>query len=318
MSGLRFELVNVFGIAGEPFSGNPLAVITADVPVPDVTMQAWARQFNLSETTFVCRVGTPERVDAAVRIFTPTVELPFAGHPTLGTAYCVAAALGRDAVTLGMPAGHVPVRLTDQGWQLQAPQGPAWEHEATAQTWAQALSLPDDAVPGPAYRVAAGVDLPKRFSNTRPALKTFIRRVLKGSERRGPRTRTPERHDSRGVVAKNAAKSQTRLTPERRAELVADYEAGMPVRMIAAKYAVHRGTVPTLVTKDGARLRTSGLSLTGRAHAASLYAEGLTLREVAERLGVDEKTVRNAVVEERGLIRPRGRRPHEARRDSSA
>ena len=162
------------------------------------------------------------------------------------------------------------------------------------------------------------VDLPKRFSNTRPALKTFIRRVLKGSERRGPRTRTPERHDSRGVVAKNAAKSQTRLTPERRAELVADYEAGMPVRMIAAKYAVHRGTVPTLVTKDGARLRTSGLSLTGRAHAASLYAEGLTLREVAERLGVDEKTVRNAVVEERGLIRPRGRRPHEARRDSSA
>lgn len=162
------------------------------------------------------------------------------------------------------------------------------------------------------------VGLPKRFSNTRPALKTFIRRVLKGSERRGPRSRTPERHDSRGVVAKNAAKSQTRLTPERRAELVADYEAGMPVRMIAAKYAVHRGTVPTLVTKDGARLRTSGLSLTGRAHAASLYAEGLTLREVAERLGVDEKTVRNAVVEERGLIRPRGRRPHEARRDSSA
>ena len=47
MSGLRFELVNVFGIAGEPFSGNPLAVITADEPVPDATMQAWARQFNL-------------------------------------------------------------------------------------------------------------------------------------------------------------------------------------------------------------------------------------------------------------------------------
>lgn len=162
------------------------------------------------------------------------------------------------------------------------------------------------------------VDLPKRFSNTRPVLKTLIRRVLKGSERRGPRSRTPERHDSRGVVAKNPAKSQTRLTPGRRAELVADYEAGMPVRMIAAKYAVHRGTVPALVTKEGARLRTSGLSLAGRARAASLYAEGLTLREVAERLGVDEKTVRNAVVEESGLIRPRGRRPHEARRASSA
>ncbi|WP_442921868.1 helix-turn-helix domain-containing protein [Microbacterium sp. CH12i] len=162
------------------------------------------------------------------------------------------------------------------------------------------------------------VGLPRRFSNTRPALKSLIRRVLKGSERREPRNRTPKRHDSRGAVAKNPTKSQTRLTPERRAELVADYEAGMPVRMIAAKYAVHRGTVPTLVTKEGARLRTSGLGLTGRGRAASLYAEGLTLQEVAKRLGVDEKTVRNAVVEERGQIRPRGRRPREARRASSA
>ena len=99
---------------------------------------------------------------------------------------------------------------------------------------------------------------------------------------------------------------------------MADYEAGMPVRMIAAKYAVHRGTVPTLVTKEGARLRAPGLSRTGRTRAASLYLDGLTLRDVAERLGVDEKTVRNAVVEEGGLIRARGRRPREARRAASA
>ena len=167
-------------------------------------------------------------------------------------------------------------------------------------------------------RVITLVGLPKRFSNKRPALKSLISRVLKGAEGRGPRNRTPKRHDSRGAVAKNPAKSQTRLTPERRAELVADYEAGMPVRTIAAKYAVHRGTVPTLVTKEGARLRAPGLSRTGRARAASLYVEGLTLREVAERLGVDEKTVRNAVVEEGGLIRARGRRPHEARGAASA
>ena len=160
--------------------------------------------------------------------------------------------------------------------------------------------------------------LPKRFSNKRPALKSLISRVLKGSERRGPRNRTPKRRDSRGAVAKNPAKSQTRLTPELRAALVADYEAGMPVRTIAAKYAVHRGTVPTLVTKEGARLRRPGLSRTGRARAASLYVEGLTLREVAERLGVDEKTARNAVVEEGHLIRARGRRPHEVRRAASA
>ena len=89
--------------------------------------------------------------------------------------------------------------------------------------------------------------LPKRFSNKRPALKSLISRVLKGSERRGPRNRTPKRHDSRGAVAKNPAKSQTRLTTEQRVNLLADYEAGIPVRAIAAKYGVHRGTIPKFV-----------------------------------------------------------------------
>jgi len=110
-------------------------------------------------------------------------------------------------------------------------------------------------------------------------------------------------------VAKNSAKSQTRLTPERRAELVEDYEAGMPVRAIAAKYGVHRGTIPTFVLRAGAPFRTPGLDDAGRARAIALYAEGLTLQEVAERLDVDDKTVRNAVIAEGGRIRPRGRRP---------
>ena len=103
------------------------------------------------------------------------------------------------------------------------------------------------------------VDLPKRFSNSRPALQALIRRVLKDSERRGPRNGTPDRQDSRGAVAKNSVKSQTRLTPERRAELVADYVAGTPVRAIATKYGVHRGTIPTLVRRAGAEVRVAGL-----------------------------------------------------------
>lgn len=153
------------------------------------------------------------------------------------------------------------------------------------------------------------VDLPKRFSNKRPALKSLIRRVLKGSEGRGSRGRTVERQDTRGAVAKNPAKSQTRLTHERRLELVADYEAGNPVRAIAAKYGGHRGTIPTLVLRSGGLLKTPGLNEEGRARAAALYIEGLSLHEVAERLGLDPKTVRNAVVAQGGSLRPRGRRP---------
>lgn len=151
------------------------------------------------------------------------------------------------------------------------------------------------------------MDLPKRFSNSRPALKSLIRRVLKGSERRGQRNRTPDRQDSRGAVAKSSVKSQTRLTSERRAALVADYEAGMPVKAIAAKYRVHRGTIPGLVSRAGGRLRTPGLDDDSRRRAVALYEAGLTLAEVAERLGVDPKTVRVAIVADGGTIRPRGR-----------
>ena len=152
------------------------------------------------------------------------------------------------------------------------------------------------------------MDLPKRFSNKRPALKSLIRRVLKGSEGREPRGRNPERQDTRGRVAKNSVKSQTRLTPEQRAALVADYESGMPVRVIAAKYGVHRGTIPTFVLRAGVTLRTPGLSKEGRARAKALYEDGLTLQEVASQLDADDKTVRNAIVESGGTIRSRGRR----------
>ena len=153
--------------------------------------------------------------------------------------------------------------------------------------------------------------LPKRFSNTRPALKSLISRVLKGSEGRRPRGRNSGRRDARGPVTKNPAKSQTRLTPERRAELVADYEAGMPVKAIAAKHRVHRvhrGTIPKIVLGAGVPLRVPGLNDTNRSQALALYEAGCTLQEIATRLGVDDKTVRNAIVALGGTVRARGRR----------
>lgn len=119
----------------------------------------------------------------------------------------------------------------------------------------------------------------------------------------------PERHDTRGPVVKSPAKSQTRLSPSRRAELVADYAAGMPVRAISAKYGVHRGTIPGLARRLGVTARQPGLNDVEQAEAASLYLGGMTLAQVAQRMGISDETVRRAVLAEGGQIRPKGRRP---------
>ena len=84
----RFHTVDVF--TDRAFGGNPLAVFPDARGLPAATMQAIAREFNLSETTFVLPPETPDGT-RRVRIFTPTAELPFAGHPTLGTAFVLAA-----------------------------------------------------------------------------------------------------------------------------------------------------------------------------------------------------------------------------------
>ena len=80
----RFMQLDVF--AGAPLGGNPLAVVIDAEGLDDVQMVALARWTNLSETTFLLPPTDPA-ADYRVRIFTPTVELPFAGHPTLGSAY---------------------------------------------------------------------------------------------------------------------------------------------------------------------------------------------------------------------------------------
>lgn len=113
-----FRILNVFALPGQPLSGNPLCVVEDATGLTPATMQAVARQFNLSESTFVVAGGAD--TDATVRVFTPSVELAFAGHPTLGTAYVVGQRLGRDEVVLGMPAGRIPVRGQGSVWTLTA------------------------------------------------------------------------------------------------------------------------------------------------------------------------------------------------------
>ena len=117
MRTLAFRIVNVFARGGR-FTGNPLCVFEDGMGLDDEQMQALARQFNLSETTFIL---PSERATARVRIFTPAYEMPFAGHPTLGTAQVVRSLKGGgDSLSLEMKAGIIPVEARANRWTLTA------------------------------------------------------------------------------------------------------------------------------------------------------------------------------------------------------
>ncbi|MGD0732037.1 MAG: PhzF family phenazine biosynthesis protein [Terracidiphilus sp.] len=119
VKGLDYSVVDVF--TDTPLAGNPLAVVMNTAGLTTERMQAIAREFNLSETTFVER--RPPAVERAegvrVRIFTSQEELPFAGHPTLGTASVLKLqapeTLNEDTVTLALNVGRVPVRFAGEG-----------------------------------------------------------------------------------------------------------------------------------------------------------------------------------------------------------
>lgn len=127
MANHGYRLLNVFTRGGEVLSGNPLCVFENGAHFDDDTMQALARQFNLSETTFIL---PSTKASARVRIFTPSYEMPFAGHPTLGTAHvCRALGLGGNELTLEMTAGVIPVTAETDRWTLQA-NAPRWREVA--------------------------------------------------------------------------------------------------------------------------------------------------------------------------------------------
>jgi PhzF family phenazine biosynthesis protein len=139
MSSHRFRIVNVFTRSGVRLTGNPLCVFEQGAEFDHATMQALARQFNLSETTFILPSA---RAAARVRIFTPSYEMPFAGHPTLGTAHVLRAlGLGGDALELEMQAGVIPVEAVGDRWTLTAPEATWREVDAPRATLARALGL---------------------------------------------------------------------------------------------------------------------------------------------------------------------------------
>lgn len=117
MTAFSYQLVNVF--AESRWGGNPLAVFTDASGLSDADMQAIARQFNLSETVFALP-GT-DGCAAALRIFTPALELPFAGHPLLGSAAVLQKLLGLPAhFKLNTRAGEIAIREHEGIYRLRA------------------------------------------------------------------------------------------------------------------------------------------------------------------------------------------------------
>ena len=131
----RFSQVDVFGSA--PCTGNPVAVVLDAEGLSDEEMQRFARWTNLAETTFVLPPSRPE-ADYRVRIFTPVLELPFAGHPTLGTCHAWLKSGGEPAsseeIVQECEAGLVRIRRGEEGLAFEAPpmvrSGPASDEDA--------------------------------------------------------------------------------------------------------------------------------------------------------------------------------------------
>jgi trans-2,3-dihydro-3-hydroxyanthranilate isomerase len=130
MATARFVIADVF--TDRPLSGNQLAVFTDARAIPEEMLQPLAKEMGFSETVFVL---PPEAGGhARIRIFTPAAELPFAGHPVLGTAFALAAPLQLVEIRLETGAGIVPITLEREGARISfgRMQQPIPEHEPFA------------------------------------------------------------------------------------------------------------------------------------------------------------------------------------------
>lgn len=160
-----YELHQVDVFTREPLAGNPLAVLPDAAGLETAQMQAIAREMNLSETTFVLPAAKAE-ADYGVRIFTPRSELPFAGHPTIGTAHVLLAtgrlkARGeRTTVRQETLAGIQPIDITrDAGGPLftMTQPTPTFAPGPSRDVLARALRIAPDLIAGDPLTIAVGV-----------------------------------------------------------------------------------------------------------------------------------------------------------------
>jgi trans-2,3-dihydro-3-hydroxyanthranilate isomerase len=154
---LSFTIVDVF--AEEKYAGNQLAVVRGAADLSDETLQKITQEMNYSETTFI--LSDQERDGGYdVRIFTPGGEVPFAGHPTLGTAHVIQdeiLATPAERVVLNLEAGKIPVTFGDVLWMRQLP--PTFGPKLDPNRLARVLSLEEGDLDDrhPAQEVSTGL-----------------------------------------------------------------------------------------------------------------------------------------------------------------
>lgn len=150
MTRLSFHILDVF--AEKKYAGNQLAVFRGAGAISSDEMQQIAREINFSETTFILS-DEPKQGGFDVRIFTPNEEVPFAGHPTLGTAFIIHNAIlhgTTDQVVLNLKAGLIPVTFGQDGYCWMKQNQPVFGQQHEPDKLADTLGI-------------AGVDIDRRF-----------------------------------------------------------------------------------------------------------------------------------------------------------
>lgn len=171
MAVLEFEVVDVFTAA--PFVGNPLAVVLGAEALTTAQMQAVANEFNLSETAFPLVPSAEEvarGVDYRLRIFTATAELPFAGHPSIGTAWLLTrrGVVRPGRVVQACGAGDLPLVVSPDGGRVQLTGGtPTLGSGLDGDTVLAAVGLGADHLAGPSV-LRAGTGLEFAYLFVRP------------------------------------------------------------------------------------------------------------------------------------------------------
>jgi trans-2,3-dihydro-3-hydroxyanthranilate isomerase len=157
MRTLRYVVADVF--TDTPLTGNQLAVFTDARDLDPLTMQALAKEMNFAESVFVLPPQDPD-ADVRIRIFTPGLELPFAGHPVLGTAFVLAGPLSKIVIKLETGSGVVPVELEREGPQIvfgrMEQPIPTWEPAESPEAILAAVGATSSGLPVDRYDLGPG------------------------------------------------------------------------------------------------------------------------------------------------------------------
>jgi trans-2,3-dihydro-3-hydroxyanthranilate isomerase len=187
MRRLRYVVADVF--TDTPLEGNQLAVFTDARDLDDLTMQALAKEMAFSETVFVLPARAAD-ADVRIRIFTPAAELPFAGHPTLGSAFVLGGPLQKIVIRIETGAGVVPVELVREGpkltfgWMDQPI--PTWKPFENADELFGVLGVNGSGLPVESYDLGPGftyVELgsPEEVAALEPDFRALMRVVEDGT-----------------------------------------------------------------------------------------------------------------------------------------